>query len=202
MGNKGVIGAGDVQWMTAGSGVIHQEMPQISPSGTMWGFQFWANLPTSHKMMVPRYQDIKAAEIPEVLLPDGVKIKVIAGEVAGVRGPVRDIIIEPEMLDITVPAGETFNHEIPAGHTAFAYVLAGTGCFDEAPKLIEAETVLLYEHDGEMLQVTSAEKPLRFLLLSGKPLHEPVAWQGPIVMNTQEELRVAFHEFHNGTFIK
>ncbi len=202
MGNKGIIGAGDVQWMTAGSGIIHQEMPQISPTGTMWGFQFWANLPASHKMMTPRYQDIKALEIQEVPLEGGVKIKVIAGQVAGVKGPVRDIIIEPEMLDVSIPAGISFSHAVPAGHTAFAYVLAGEGHFDSGSAVHTPETLLLFDHEGEMIKVSATANLLRFLLVSGKPLHEPVAWQGPIVMNSKEELRVAFEEYGKGTFIK
>lgn len=131
MGNKGAIGTGDVQWMTAGSGIIHQEMPQLSPTGTMWGFQFWANLPASQKMMAPRYRDVKAADIPEAILDNGVAIKVIAGEVGGVKGPVGDIVIEPEMLDISVPAGSVFTHPLPLGHTAFAYILSGEGYFDD-----------------------------------------------------------------------
>lgn len=220
MGNKGTIGAGDVQWMTAGSGIIHQEMPQISPTGTMWGFQFWANLPASHKMMKPRYQDIKAAEIPSVTLENGSVVKVMAGTLAGVEGPVKDIVIDPEMLDVSMPAGTTFVHPLPQGHTCFAYVLNGEGYFDdrrdayayevvgrgwsdvERRCVCEPETVVLLEHEGESVQVTTADKPLRFLLVSGRPLNEPVAWQGPIVMNNQEELRTAFEEFRNGTFIK
>jgi len=220
MGNKGVIGAGDVQWMTAGSGIIHQEMPQLSPTGTMWGFQFWANLPAAKKMMAPRYREVQAADIPEVALDNGVTVKVVAGEVAGVRGPVRDIVIEPSMLDIAVPAGTIFNHALPAGHTAFVYVLAGGAYFDdqrdayayevvgqgwtdlERSCICGPETVVLFEHDGERIQVTTTDQSTRFLLVSGKPLHEPVAWQGPIVMNTQEELRRAFAEFANGTFVK
>ena len=220
MGNKGTICAGDVQWMTAGSGIIHQEMPQISPTGTMWGFQFWANLPASHKMMKPRYQDIKAGEIPSVTLENGIVVKVMAGKLAGVEGPVKDIVIDPEMLDITVPAGTTFVHPLPQGHTCFAYVLNGEGYFDdrrdayayevvgrgwsdvERRCVCEPETVVLFEHEGDGVQVTTIEKPVRFLLVSGRPLNEPVAWQGPIVMNSQEELRVAFEEFRSGTFIK
>ena len=220
MGNKGVIGAGDVQWMTAGSGIIHQEMPQLSPTGTMWGFQFWANLPAAQKMMSPRYREVKAEDIPEVALESGVTVKVIAGEVAGVRGPVRDIVIEPEMLDVAVPAGAVFSHSLPSGHTAFVYVLDGGAYFDdqrdayayevvgqgwtdlERSCICGPETVILFEHEGERIQVTTTDQPTRFLLVSGKPLHEPVAWQGPIVMNTQEELRRAFEEFANGTFVK
>ena len=220
MGNKGTIGAGDVQWMTAGSGIIHQEMPQLSPTGTMWGFQFWANLPAAQKMMAPRYRDVKAADIPEVTLENGVTVKIIAGEVSGVRGPVGDIVIEPEMLDISVPAGVVFTHPLPLGHTAFAYILAGEGYFDDqrdayAYEMVGhgwsdterrcacgTETVVLYEHAGSAVQVTATDQPVRFLFVSGKPLGEPVAWYGPIVMNTQEELKVAFEEYQNGTFVK
>lgn len=220
MGNTGVIGAGDAQWMTAGSGIIHQEIPQVSPTGTMWGFQFWANLPASHKMISPRYREVKAADIPEVALEKGVKVKIVAGEVASVRGPVRDIAIEPEMLDIIVPPKTVFSHRLPIGHTLFVYVLEGAGYFDnsrdayahevvghgwadmERRCICEPETVILFERQGDTLQVTTTEQPVRFLLVSGKPLNEPVAWYGPIVMNTQEELRVAFEEFNNGTFIK
>ncbi len=220
MGNKGIIAAGDVQWMTAGSGIIHQEMPQESPTGTIWGFQFWANLPASHKMIAPCYQEVKAADIPELVLDSGVMIKVIAGQVGGVKGPAQNIIIEPEMLDITVPQETVFTHALPAGHTAFVYVLGGGGYFDdrrdayayemvghgwtdlERRCICEPETLVLFDHAGENVQVTTTDKPLRFLLVSGQPLKEPVAWYGPIVMNTQEELRVAFEEYHNGTFIK
>jgi hypothetical protein len=220
MGNKGTIGAGDVQWMTAGSGIIHQEMPKESPTGTMWGFQFWANLPASHKMIAPRYQEVKAADIPEVTLENGVKIKVIAGEINGVKGPAQNIIIEPQMLDITVPRETVFAHALPSDHTAFVYVLDGEGYFDDCRDayayevvghgwtdlerrcICGHETVVLFEHAGDSVQVTTTEKPVRFLFVSGKPLKEPVAWYGPIVMNTQEELKVAFEEYNNGTFIK
>lgn len=220
MGNKGTIGAGDVQWMTAGSGIIHQEMPQVSPTGTMWGFQFWANLPAAQKMMAPRYRDVKAADIQEVALENGVKVKVIAGEVEGIKGPVGDIVIEPEMLDITVPAGTVFIHPLSLGHTAFAYILEGEGYFDDqrdayAYEMVghgwsdterrcscAAETVVLFEHAGSAVQITTTDQPLRFLFVSGKPLGEPVAWYGPVVMNTQEELKVAFEEYQQGTFVK
>ncbi len=220
MGNKGTIGAGDVQWMTAGSGIIHQEMPQVSPTGTMWGFQFWANLPAAQKMMAPRYRDVKAADIQEVTLENGVMVKVIAGEVGGVKGPVGDIVIEPEMLDISVPAGTVFIHSLPLGHTAFAYILEGEGYFDDqrdayAYEMVghgwsdterrcscAAETVVLFEHAGSAVQITTTDQPVRFLFVSGKPLGEPVAWYGPVVMNTQEELKVAFEEYQHGTFVK
>ena len=220
MGNKGVIGAGDVQWMTAGSGIIHQEMPRESPTGAMWGFQFWANLPADRKMMPPRYRDVKGADIPTAALDGGVTVKVIAGRVNGAQGPVRDIVIEPEMLDISVPAGTVFRHPLPTGHTAFAYIFAGEGYFDECRDayaheaasagwsdterscVCAPEMVVLFEHEGEAVQVTTTGQPVRFMLVAGKPLHEPIAWYGPIVMNTQEELRVAFEEYGKGTFIK
>ena len=202
MGNKGVIAAGDVQWMTAGSGIIHQEMPQESPTGTMWGFQFWANLPASRKMMAPRYQDVKAATIPVVTLDDGVTVKIIAGTVGGVPGPVTDIIIEPEMLDITVPPGTVFEHRVPEGHTAFAYILSGAASFDESGDRYHRETVVLYEREGDSVKIETKQDPVRFIFVAGKPLGEPVAWGGPIVMNTREELRVAFDEYEKGTFIK
>ncbi|MDD5760071.1 MAG: pirin family protein [Desulfobulbaceae bacterium] len=202
MGNKGVIGPGDVQWMTAGSGIVHQEMPQVSPTGTMWGFQFWANLPSRQKMMSPRYRDVRAGEIPEVRLANGATVKVIAGSVAGTVGPVKDIVIEPEMLDISVPAETVFTHEVPAGHTAFAYVLAGEGVFAQGRLPSSPETVLLFDRAGDTIQVATSDQPLRFLFVAGKPLDEPVAWRGPIVMNTQEELALAFEEYRNGTFIK
>jgi len=220
MGNRGVISAGDVQWMTAGSGIIHQEMPQISPTGTMWGFQFWANLPASHKMMPPRYRDVPAATIPEAVLASGVKVKVVSGTINGVTGPVRDIIIEPELFDVSVPPGASFVHAVKHGHTVVAYLLTGSGCFDENtdPFAYEfsgrgwldlersctfgPETALLYAREGDAIKVKAGENGVRFLLLAGRPLGEPVAWQGPIVMNTREELRLAFEEYNNGTFIK
>ncbi len=220
MGNKGVIGAGDVQWMTAGSGIIHQEMPKISPSGTMWGFQFWANLPASQKMMQPRYRDVPAASIPLVVLESGVRVKLVSGTLNGVEGSVKEILIEPELMDVTVPPGVVFEHRIQQGHTVVAYLLSGSGTFDDSSDPYSydysgsgwmdlerrcrfgPETVVLYERDGDMIRVTSGEEGVRFLLLAGRPLGEPIAWQGPIVMNTREELRRAFEEYNNGTFIK
>lgn len=220
MGNNGVIGSGDVQWMTAGSGVIHQEMPKETPSGMLWGFQFWANLPARQKMMPPRYRDVKAAAIPEVSLESGAKIRVISGEIADVRGPVRDIVIDPEMLDVSVPAGGTFRHPVREGHTTVAYVLDGYGYFDDrrdafAFEMLGSgwmdvkrdcrcgpETTVLYERTGSMVEIVALDRPLRFVLIGGKPLGEPIAWYGPIVMNTQEELRVAFDEYARGTFVK
>jgi quercetin 2,3-dioxygenase len=220
MGNHGVIGAGDVQWMTAGSGIIHQELPRESPTGTMWGFQFWANLPASHKMMAPRYRDVPAASIPEALLASGVRAKVVSGSLEGVTGPVRDIVIEPELFDVTVPPGMSFEHRVKHGHTIVAYLLSGSGRFDDNndPSAYEfsgigwfdlerscsfgPETAVLYERDGDGIRVKAGGNGVRFLLLTGRPLGEPVAWQGPIVMNSREELLLAFDEYNNGTFIK
>ncbi len=202
MGNRGVIGAGDVQWMTAGSGVIHQEMPKESPTGSMWGVQFWANLPAAQKMMAPRYRDLKAADIPEVRQDDGVTIKIIAGTVGGIQEPVRDIVIEPELLDICIPATTSYYHNIPEGHTAIVYILAGEGTFDESSVVHRPETVLLFERTGSQVRVETKETPVRFLFVAGKPLGEPVAWRGPIVMNTRAELDIAFEEYKNGTFVR
>jgi redox-sensitive bicupin YhaK (pirin superfamily) len=219
MGNKGVIGSGDVQWMTAGSGVIHQEMPQGDDKERMWGFQLWANLPAAQKMMAPRYREIKSSQIPEVTLPNGARLKIICGQVNNVPGPVKDIVIDPEYLDIQVPAQAKFVHPTKPGHTVLAYVIEGQGyfCQEKNPFSYEAEgenwydtqrdpflskeTVVLFT-DGDEVMITTEKEPVRFLLISGKPLNEPIAWYGPIVMNTQEELRQAFAEYENGTFIK
>ncbi|HTP66625.1 MAG TPA: pirin family protein [Geobacteraceae bacterium] len=219
MGNKGVIEAGDVQWMTAGGGIIHQEMPQGRKDGLMWGSQLWANLPSSHKMMEPRYRGITAGEIPEVALAGDVRVKIICGMVAGVRGPVRDVVVDPEYLDVTVPAETIFTHPVKRGYTAFAYVIEGEGYFDpernafahevvgtnyfdmERKCACSAEDLVLYE-DGDKVVIATHNHQLRFLLVSGKPIGEPVAWYGPIVMNTREELRIAFEEFEKGTFIR
>ncbi|KHK01870.1 pirin family protein [Desulfovibrio sp. TomC] len=220
MGNKGVIASGSVQWMTAGSGIIHQEMPKETPSGMLWGFQFWANLPARQKMMPPRYRDVKAADIPEVSLDSGTKIKIISGEVAGVRGPVQDIVIDPEMLDVSIPAGGVFRHPVKEGHTVIAYILDGHGYFDDRRDAFAfemsgagwmdvdrdcrcgPETTVLYERSGQTVEIVALDRALRFVLISGKPLGEPIAWYGPIVMNTQAELRVAFDEYARGTFVK
>lgn len=219
MGNKGDISVGDVQWMTAGSGIIHQEMPKGDKFGRMGGFQLWANLPASQKMMEPRYRDVQSEQIPEVSLDGGVKARIICGEVNGVRGPVRDIVIDPEYLDVSVPSGSTFIHPIKRGHTAFAYVVEGKGYFDDnldsfshevvgrnyfdfdRECICSTEDLILYE-DGEQVSISAKDSLLRFLLISGRPIGEPVAWYGPIVMNTQEELKIAFDEYRNGTFIK
>ncbi|MCL4502059.1 MAG: pirin family protein [Deltaproteobacteria bacterium] len=219
LGNQGVIAPGDVQWMTAGSGIIHQEMPQGDDKGRMYGFQLWANLPASHKMMEPRYRDVKRVQIPEVSLPQGVQVKIICGQVKGVTGPVQGIVTDPEYLDVSVPAGSEFRYAIRRGHTALAYVIAGEGYFDPERDAFAHEVIgtnyfdfdrrcvcgdrgiVLYE-DGDEVAVSAPASPLRFLLISGQPIGEPVAWYGPIVMNTQEELQIAFKEYQEGTFIK
>ena len=219
LGNKGIIGSGDVQWMTAGSGIIHQEMPKGDENGRMYGFQLWANLPSTDKMMDPRYRDIKSEQIPELKLPGGATIKVIAGEMAGTKGPVGDIVIDPEYLDVTLPPHSEFTHPTNPGHTVFAYVIGGQGffCKEKNPFTYEMEgknyfdiqrtpfvddrTIVLFEN-GEEISVSTAQQEVRFLLISGKPIGEPVAWYGPIVMNTQEELQTAFEEYRQGRFIK
>jgi redox-sensitive bicupin YhaK (pirin superfamily) len=219
MGNKGIIDSGDVQWMTAGSGIIHQEMPKGQKDGLMWGFQLWANLPASHKMMGPRYREIKKDQIPETLLESGVKAKIICGEVNGVKGPAKDIVTRPEYLDIAVASKSNFTYSVKKGHTVFAYVIEGKGYFgpERDPYAYEAEganyfdlkrdcmmgpeSLILYD-EGDEVAISTDDIPVRFLLVSGKPIKEPVAWYGPIVMNTQEELRTAFEEYENGTFLK
>jgi hypothetical protein len=220
MGNKGVIEPGDVQWMTAGSGIIHQEMPKGNPKGRMGGFQLWANLPKSHKMMDPRYREVKKKEIPEVTLDGGTRVRVICGTMGKVSGPVRDIVTEPEYLDVFIPKKTAFTHPVMEGHTALAYVIEGQAYFDEGrdaygreavganyfdlerPCLMGPESLVLYERSGDSIIVATENDPVRFLLVSGRPIGESVAWYGPIVMNTQEELRIAFDEFRKGTFIK
>jgi quercetin 2,3-dioxygenase len=202
MGNRGVIGAGDVQWMTAGNGIIHQEMPAGNSQGRMGGFQLWANLPASHKMMDPRYRDVNHSQIPLVTTAAGVQIRIISGEAEGVKGPVQDIIIDPEYLDITLPPGAEYTHPTKSGHTVFAYAIAGKGLFSPQETTSAANGQLVRFTDGEQVQVRAAEEGLRYLLISGKPIGEPVAWYGPIVMNTQAELKLAFDEYQNGTFLK
>jgi quercetin 2,3-dioxygenase len=219
MGNRGVIRSGDVQWMTAGSGIIHQEMPKGGKDGLMWGTQLWANLPASHKMMEPRYREVKSTDVAEVRLDGDVRIKVICGKVKDVKGPVQDIVTDPQYLDIEVPRKTSFTFPVKPGHKVFAYVIDGRAYFEKERDAyafdveganyfdfkrecrIGPESVVLFG-DGDELAISTEDDPVRFLLISGKPLGEPVAWAGPIVMNTRAELRVAFEEYENGTFIK
>jgi redox-sensitive bicupin YhaK (pirin superfamily) len=203
MGNSGVIGAGDVQWMTAGNGIIHQEMPKRNVNDPLLaGFQLWANLPASHKMMNPRYRDITKEQIPEVTVNDSVRVKIICGEVNGVKGPVQDIITDPEYLDVSIEPNSEFKHDVDNDHNVFAYVVEGEGIFDPSREALVNTGNLVIYRDGDEVVARTKEKPVRFLLISGKPIGEPVAWRGPIVMNTEEELRIAFNEYTKGTFIK
>jgi quercetin 2,3-dioxygenase len=220
LGNRGRMGAGDVQWMTAGRGILHQEMPQGDERGRMHGFQLWANLPSSLKMTAPRYQDIPAIEIPDVTDDDGTRVRVICGEFWGKRGPVDGIAADPRYLDISVPAGRRKTLAVETDRHAFAYVFAGSGTFRDASQPFgvlteregpEGDTVvrertgnrsLVVFDRGDEVTVTAGEEGIRFLLVSGKPIEEPVAWHGPIVMNTNAELQQAMAELRNGTFIK
>jgi len=202
LGNKGIIGPGDVQWMTAGSGIIHQEMPKGDPEGRMYGFQLWANLPSHSKMTDPRYQEIKSSQIPEIRPETGIVIRIIAGDVDGVKGPIQDDTIEPGYIDISVPPNSEYRHPTKTGHNVFVYVFDGGGFYNsEKDAEFENGTLVLFDEGDEVVFSTS-KKPLRFLLISGKPIGEPVAWYGPIVMNTEGELKVAFSEYQEGTFIK
>jgi quercetin 2,3-dioxygenase len=200
MGNRGVIRAGDVQWMTAGSGIIHQEMPTGDERGGLRGIQLWANLPATDKMMSPRYREIASDQIPEVTVGQAT-VRVIAGKVDGVEGPVRDVVIHPLYLDVTVPPHSQFAEPISKGHTAFVYVLEGEASFAPGADPVPATNALLFD-DGDLVEVTTRDTPVRFLLVAGMPLHEPVAWYGPVVMNTQEELDESFDEIRHGTFVK
>lgn len=219
LGNEGTIGAGDVQWMTAGSGIIHQEMPHGDPQGRMHGFQLWANLPSSLKMTPPRYQEVQSQDIPEVTDDDGTKIRVICGNVWGSRGPIDGIAADPQYIDVWVPAGKRKSLPVETTRHAFAYVFAGSGKFCNASDPLDVPTegpgwsdvslseeadnrsLVLFD-SGDEVTVQAGEMGIRFLLVSGKPLEEPVAWYGPIVMNTRNELQQAFAEFEAGTFLK
>ena len=220
LGNRGVLGAGDVQWMTAGRGILHQEMPQGDPQGRMHGFQLWANLPASLKMTRPRYQDIPAVEIPEVVDDDGTTVRIVCGEFCGKRGPVDGTAADPRYLDVSVPPGKRKTLPVETGRHAFAYVFEGSGTFRGASQpfgvLTEKESggeeIILREKvgdrslvvfdSGDEVTVQAGEQGIRFLLVSGKPIEEPVAWHGPIVMNTQAELQQAVSELRDGTFIR
>jgi redox-sensitive bicupin YhaK (pirin superfamily) len=219
MGNKGVISSGDVQWMTAGSGIIHQEMPKGDPKGRMHGFQLWANLPSALKMTSPRYQEIKSDGIPEVIDDDGTAAKIVCGSFWGKKGPVEGIAADPIYIDVTVPAGKRKTIPIDTRNNAFAYVFAGSGKFCNAsgPLAVPTESVgwldtsppteadnrsLILFDSGDEVTVQAGDQGIRFLLISGRPLKEPVAWYGPIVMNTQAELKKAFEELQEGTFLK
>lgn len=220
LGNTGKLGPGSVQWMTAGSGILHQEMPQGNARGQMHGFQLWGNLPAADKMTAPRYQDIAGGDVPEVTDDDGTHVRVITGEFWGKRGPVDGIAADPQYLDISVPAGVRKTFRIDTYRRAFAYVFEGAGAFADASApsgvLLEKEVMgeelnirdmsgnrtLIRFGTGDEVTVQAGEQGVRFLLISGAPIDEPVAWHGPIVMNTQAELQTAMRELNNGTFIK
>ncbi len=220
LGNRGVLGPGSVQWMTAGSGIMHQEMPRPNARGQMHGFQLWANLPSSLKMTAPRYQDIAAADIPEVTDDDGTVVRVITGKFWGRKGPVDGIAAEPLYLDVSVPPGVRKRLGVDTRANAFAYVFAGAGRFAEAsaPRGVRVEKeyrgqelnlrdlsgnrTLVYFGSGDEITVQAGPEGIRFLLIAGRPLREPVAWHGPIVMNTREELQQAIRDLRNGTFIR
>ncbi len=199
--NRGAIGPGDAQWMTSGSGIIHQEMPKRQ-EGVLRGFQLWVNLPASHKMMAPRYQGIKSKQVPVVEPAPGVTARVLCGELDGVRGPVRDIIADPKYIDVAIAPNRSFAPAVKPGHKVFAYIIEGTGFFaPEETEPIGMEHLIVFG-DGDSLDMRAGDAGVRFLLVSGKPINEPVAWRGPIVMNTQAELMAAFQEYENDTFIK
>jgi quercetin 2,3-dioxygenase len=218
MGNRGRIAAGDIQWMTAGRGIIHQEMPKGDVDGRMHGFQLWANLPSALKMTAPRYQDVKAGDVPVARDDDGSEVRVVCGTYRGVRGPVDDVAAQPVYLDVSVPAGKRKTLPVETTRHAFAYVFDGAGKFCNAsePLAVETEpagwadatppsaadnrTLVLFDR-GDEVEVQAGDRGLRFLLISGQPLEEPVAWYGPIVMNTQDELRHAFEQLDEGTFL-
>jgi quercetin 2,3-dioxygenase len=219
LGNAGAIGSGDVQWMTAGSGIIHQEMPKGDRTGRMHGFQLWGNLPSSLKMTKPRYQEVKSGEIPDVTDDDGTYVRIVCGEFWGKKGPVEGVAADPIYLDISVPPGRRKSLPVEVVRHAFAYVFAGSGKFCNAseplsvptesvgwlettpPSHADDRSLILFDR-GDEVEVQAGEDGIRFLLVSGKPLEEPVAWYGPIVMNTQEQLRQAFNELEMGTFLK
>jgi hypothetical protein len=219
LGNSGVLGPGDIQWMTAGSGIVHQEMPKGDAEGRMHGFQLWANLPARFKMCDPRYQDIKAGAIPEVTEDDGVKVRVICGSYGGETGPVEGVAADPRYLDVAVPPDTTWTLGDPSDHASFAYVFegAGTFCNESRPLEVPADTAGWWDTEipdraenrhlvlfgkGDEISLSAGPRGIRFLFVSGRPLEEPVAWYGPIVMNTQEELQTAFREYQDGTFLK
>jgi redox-sensitive bicupin YhaK (pirin superfamily) len=202
LGNEGTIGPGDVQWMTAGRGIMHEEMPQVRPEGIA-GFQLWVNLPANLKMTAPRYQNILSTEIPEITKENGTTIRLITGEVEGTRGPVSGIAANPIYMDVSVPARNTFTQSIDSSSTAFAYLFQGAAMFpggNGTEKLVSAPRLVVLS-PGDFLEVTTKESPARFLLVSGKPLGEPVARYGPFVMNTREEIEQALRDLRQGNFV-
>jgi len=201
LGHRGIISTGDVQWMTAGRGILHQEMPQGDPKGRMAGFQLWANLPAKEKMTAPKYRDVQSGSIPGVKTQSGAIVPVVCGEVEGKQGPVHDVAANPEYLDIELPAGTEFERTLPAGHTVFAYVFEGQAHFAQGDPARGDGSLVLFG-PGDRVVVRTEARGARLLLVSGAPLGEPIAWGGPIVMNTRAELEQAFRELREGTFIR
>ena len=217
LGNRGSLGAGDIQWMTAGSGILHQEMPQGDPTGRMHGFQLWANLPSRLKMTAPRYQDVSGKDVPEVIDDDGTRVKIVCGSFWGKTGPVDGVAADPRYLDVFVPPGVRRRLGVETSRHAFAYVFEGSGTFHDAsePRAVQTDIVggptrpdfvgnrsLVLFDSGDEVSVQAGDQGIRFLLVSGTPIEEPVAWYGPIVMNTRAELQQAYDELNRGTFIK
>lgn len=204
IGNLGSITAGDVQWMTSGGGIMHEEMPKPH-QGKMAGFQLWVNLPAKLKMSQPRYQEIPSDLIPEINGEDGVQIRVIAGQVDGVRGPATEIAADPTYLDISIPAHSSFHHSVERGHSVFAYIFEGQGRFgitnEEDGEIVSHPKLLVFD-DGDLVKVRTTDQSVRLLLVSGQPLHEPIARYGPVVMNTREEIEQALRDLRNGTFVQ
>jgi len=200
MGNRGTVGPGEVQWMTAGSGIIHGEMPRPT-QGPLQGLQLWINLPRESKMMAPRYRGIRAEEVPVVAPSEGIEVKVIAGQFGGNEGPVRDLMVEVEYLDVSMGPSTVFRHATPPGFNTFAYVLDGKATFGSSAGTAERQTLVILG-EGDEVVVRAGKAGARFLLVSGRPLREPVAWQGPVVMSSEEELEEAFREIQAGTFVR
>ena len=207
LGNKGTIEEGDIQWMTAGSGVYHQEMPLGDNTGRMYGFQLWANLPKKDKMIAPMYREVLSKDIPDVKKENGVCIKIIAGNYEGICGPIKEVVINPEYFDITIPKDIEYIQETIPGYKVMFYVFEGTGFIETINKglvnreKIENRNLVLFD-EGEKIKVVTSDRELRFLMISGKPINEPIAWYGPIVMNTEKELEIAYSELQKGTFVK
>ncbi|HEX9797777.1 MAG TPA: pirin family protein [Anaerolineales bacterium] len=200
LGNLGVIGPGDVQWMTSGSGILHEEMPKRGPEGRVRGFQLWVNLPKARKMDTPRYQEVAQADIP-IIEREGVEVRLVAGEFEGVQGPVAEIAARPVYMDVSLPVGASFTVPVPAGHTAIVYLFEGSAGFAGEPATIEATKMLVFD-DGDQLLAEPGPYGARFMLMAGKPFGEPIFPYGPFVMNTEDEIRQAIHELRNGTFVK
>lgn len=202
IGNEGSITVGDIQWMTSGRGIMHEEMPQVRPEG-MDGFQLWVNLPAKQKMTRPRYQEVRSPQIPSIITDEGSTVRIVAGQVGSVTGPVTEIAADPLYIDVTVPPGSVFQQPVAKGHNAFAYVFEGNGSFGDGDSAVKVDPpAMIIFSDGEVVRVTTGKNAVRFLLVAGKPLNEPVARYGPFVMNTKEEIQQALEDLRRGTFVR